>query len=189
MVDLMAGPNAPLTKAFIFCGWRTITVDWLIDASHDLSHPLRQASLHEQLQDAAFLFAVLDCSTKSRAREIPITFSDGRPGPPPLRSKQHPEGLPNLSGRNKERVATDNAACHWVLDEIQALAQRGGGSRQLAPLGVTQGARDDADGALAGHHLFSLLLRRRTSQAPAAPPQYRGDQSVADPALQPCPCP
>ena len=37
MVDLMAGPNAPLTKAFIFCGWRTITVDWLIDASHALS--------------------------------------------------------------------------------------------------------------------------------------------------------
>ena len=94
MVDLMAGPNAPLTKAFIFCGWRTITVDWLIDALHDLSHPLRQASLHEQLQDAAFLFAALDCSAKSRAREIPITFSDGRPGPPPLRSKQRPEGLP-----------------------------------------------------------------------------------------------
>lgn len=53
MVDLMAGPNAPLTKAFIFCGWRTITVDWLIDASHDLSHPLRQASLHEQLQPSS----------------------------------------------------------------------------------------------------------------------------------------
>ena len=114
MVDLMAGPNAPLTKAFIFCGWRTITVDWLIDASHDLSHPLRQASLHEQLQEAAFLFAALDCSTKSRAREIPITFSDGRPGPPPLRSTHYPEGLPNLSGRRKERVETDNAACHWV---------------------------------------------------------------------------
>ena len=50
-----------------------------------------------------------------------------------LRSKQHPEGLPNLSGRNKARVATDNAACHWVLDEIQALAQRGGGSIRENP--------------------------------------------------------
>ena len=48
MADLMAGPNAPLTKAFLFCGWECITVDWLIDPSHDLANPLRQASLHEQ---------------------------------------------------------------------------------------------------------------------------------------------
>ena len=30
-------------------------------------------------------------------------------------------------------MATDNAACHWVLDEIQALAQRGGGSIRENP--------------------------------------------------------
>ena len=33
------------TKPFYFCGWRTVTVDWLLDPSHDLSNPIRQASL------------------------------------------------------------------------------------------------------------------------------------------------
>ena len=42
MADLMAGPNAPLTKAFISCGWRCLTVDWLLDDSHDLSDERRQ---------------------------------------------------------------------------------------------------------------------------------------------------
>ena len=63
-VDLMAGPNAPLMKAFIFCGRQVITM------------ALRQKSLHAQLQEATFLFAALDCSSKSRAWN---TFSDGRP--------------------------------------------------------------------------------------------------------------
>ena len=79
MADLMAGPNAPLTKAFLFCGWSAITVDWLLDPSHDLANPQRQKSLRTQLQDVCFIAAALDCSTKSRAREIPRVFQDGRP--------------------------------------------------------------------------------------------------------------
>ena len=50
MADLMAGPNAPLTKAFISCGWQCITVDWLLDDSHDLSDERRQRSLSKQLE-------------------------------------------------------------------------------------------------------------------------------------------
>ena len=50
MADIMSGPTAPLTKAFLFCGWRCLPVDWLIDPTHDLAHPARQASLSEQLQ-------------------------------------------------------------------------------------------------------------------------------------------
>lgn len=122
MADLMAGPNAPLTKAFLFCGWRCITVDWLLDSSHDLSHPLRQQSLHQQLQAVDCICAAMDCSTKSRAREIPRTFDDGRPAPRPLRSTEFPEGLPDLTAAEEARVQTDNSACSFVLDEIQALA-------------------------------------------------------------------
>jgi len=38
MADLYAGPNTPLSKAFIFCGLETISVDWMLDSSHDLSN-------------------------------------------------------------------------------------------------------------------------------------------------------
>ena len=57
MADLMAGPNVPLTKAFLWRGWRTLTVDWLLDPAHDLSNPHRQASLEEQLKEADFVAA------------------------------------------------------------------------------------------------------------------------------------
>ena len=87
MVDLMCGPNMPLAKAFLFCGWRVLPIDWSLDSGHDLSNPLRQQALEAPLRSAAFTAAALDCSTKSRAREIPRTFADGRPGPKPLRSE------------------------------------------------------------------------------------------------------
>lgn len=133
MADLMAGPKAPLSKAFLWCGRACITVDWLLDPSHDLSHPLRQASLHEQLQDVCFISAAMDCSTKSRAREIPRQFADGRPAPKPLRSEQYPEGLPDLPSADAKRVQVDNTACAFVLEEIQQLVLRGGASVRENP--------------------------------------------------------
>ena len=129
----MSGPNVPLTKAFIFCGWRCITVDWLLDPSHDLADPARQASLAAQLRTVDFIGAAMDCSTKSRAREIPRQFDDGRPAPQPLRSVEFPEGLPNLRHSDQVRVHTDNIACKFLLDQIQVLADRGGASVRENP--------------------------------------------------------
>ena len=133
MADLMSGPNAPLTKAFLFCGWRCITVDWLLDPSHDLANPVRQDSLATQLQAVDFIGAAMDCSTKSRARETPRNFDDGRPAPQPLRSVEFPEGLPNLRSSDQARVHTDNVACRFLLDQIQLLADRGGASVRENP--------------------------------------------------------
>ena len=133
MADLMSGPTAPLTKAFLFCGWQCLPVDWLLDPSHDLSHPLRQPSLAEQLAHVDFICAAMDCSTKSRAREIPRVFDDGRPAPRPLRSVEFPEGLPNLSPSEQSRVDTDNRATSFILDQIQRHAERGGGSVRENP--------------------------------------------------------
>ncbi|CAE7039628.1 unnamed protein product [Symbiodinium sp. CCMP2592] len=127
LADLMSGPEMPIAKAFLWCGWRVLPVDLLIDPSHDLADARRQKSLEDQLQDAAFLFAALDCSTKSRAREIPRVFEDGRAAPGPLRSGRYPEGLPSLSGAEAERVRRDNAACSWVLQQMQKVHARGGG--------------------------------------------------------------
>ena len=115
------------------CGWETISVDWMLDRSHDLSNRLRQQSLHEQLQSVCFIAAALDCSTKSRAREIPRDFGDGRPPPRPLRSEQHPLGLPELTGSQQQRVEQDNAAASFVLSEIDQLVDRGGGSVRENP--------------------------------------------------------
>ena len=133
MADLYSGPNIPLSKAFIFCGWETISVDWMLDRSHDLSNTLRQQSLHVQLQSVCFIAAALDCSTKSRAREIPRDFGDGRPPPKPLRSENHPLGLPELTGSQRTRVEQDNAAASFVLSEINQLVDRGGGSVRENP--------------------------------------------------------
>ena len=133
MADLMAGPNAPLTKAFISCGWRCITVDWLLDPSHDLADERRQQSLSCQLEEVIVIAAVIDCSTKSRAREIPRRFEDGRPAPGPFRSEVYPDGLPTLSGRDAKRVDIDSKACNYVLKEIQKLRGRGGGSVRENP--------------------------------------------------------
>ena len=60
----------------------------LLDPSHDLADERRQQSLSRQLEEVIFIAAAIDCSTKSRAREIPRRFEDGRPapGPPPRRA-------------------------------------------------------------------------------------------------------
>ena len=98
----MSGPGAPVSKALLWCGWRVMPIDILLDPTHDLSDATRQAILSEQLQEADCIMAALDCSTKSRAREIPLHFSDGRPGP--KRSSEHPEGLPGLNPRDAAMV-------------------------------------------------------------------------------------
>ena len=45
----------------------------------------------------------------------------------------YPDGLPTLLGRYAQRVDTDNKACNYVLEEIQKLRDRGGGSVRENP--------------------------------------------------------
>ena len=40
MLDIMSGPNAPLCKAFKFCGWLAEPVDYLIIAEQDVADPI-----------------------------------------------------------------------------------------------------------------------------------------------------
>ena len=108
-------------------------MDIKLDASHDLSNPLRQDSLREQLGQVDFIAAAFDCSTKSRAREIPRPFQDGRPAPKPLRSEALPEGLAGLSKKDQARVDQDNKACAFVLRAIQDAAERGAGAVRENP--------------------------------------------------------
>ena len=108
MVDVFSGPNAPLASAFRMCGWQSETLDREIRASDDLNSTARQRKLAIQMKSATFVAVAFDCSTKSRVREIPREFEDGRRAPGPLRSEDHPEGLPSFQGAEKKRVEQDN---------------------------------------------------------------------------------
>lgn len=48
-------------------------------------------------------------------------------------TEAYPDGLPNLSSRDAKRVEVDNKACAYVLQEIQRLHGRGGGSVRENP--------------------------------------------------------
>ena len=50
-----------------------------------------------------------------------------------MRTDAFPEGVPSLSDRDRKRVETDNKACYFILDEIQQLHDRGGGSIRENP--------------------------------------------------------
>ncbi|CAE7301108.1 unnamed protein product [Symbiodinium sp. KB8] len=75
----------------------------------------------------------LDCSTKSAIREIPLKFESGRPTPRPLRSHEHPMGLPGLNISDQRPVSKDSCACKFVLDEQQKILERGGGAIRENP--------------------------------------------------------
>ncbi len=101
MLDLYCGPNAPLAKAFNWCGWRVVTP---VDLERDAE---RQAIAGFFLQTSCIASA-MSCATKSRARER-------QPGPPPLRSVEFPHGLPDLSNRNLLRVSQDNFSSDYAI--------------------------------------------------------------------------
>ena len=59
------------------------------------------------------------CGTMSRAREIPLPQwlkDKGIPEPYPLRSTQHPQGLPGLDGTDLIKVQKANALAAFTCD-------------------------------------------------------------------------
>ena len=101
---------------------------WIGHCIRPMTSPTRSdRSLSGNSSRMQFPAAALDCSTKSRAREIPQDLGDGKPCPRPLRSDRYPEGIPDLPMADQLRVSKDNLACSFVLAELQALADQGGG--------------------------------------------------------------
>ena len=103
MVDIMSGPNYPLARAFEMAGWRTFAIDLLFGENHDLSNISNQMSMRKQFTQADFICAAIDCSDKSRIREIPIKQADRKFMPGPVRSEEFPMGLPCRSSRGMTR--------------------------------------------------------------------------------------
>ena len=112
--------------------FRTISVDW-VGNKHvnkvpiiklDLSKESDQAIVWKLLDDndIAFVHIGPPCGTFSRAREkaLPKRMRQrGYKGPPPLRSLNHPEGLPDLEGINAVKVAKANVLTNFACEIAQ----------------------------------------------------------------------
>lgn len=73
------------------------------------------------------IFAAPPCGTCSLARTIPVRLKSGKvvPGPPPLRSKFRPNGLPGLSFTNRLRVSKTNQLYHFLAEVALSCIARG----------------------------------------------------------------
>ena len=98
ILDLFSGVNAPLTKAFLWCGWQAVTpIDLEIDVELDVTSPSVLRSRRPLCM----------CSHKLPSFQPPchvlpnlIRAREKRPGPLPLRSEKFPRGLPTLSPKD-----------------------------------------------------------------------------------------
>ncbi len=133
MVDIMSGPNFPLAKAFEMSGWRIRAADLLFSKEHDLLKLDKQEVIRKHPKQADFIWAAMDCSDEKSIREIPRKHVDGRPMPRPLWSEDFPMGIPELQGRDKERVAASNAASEFILGESKLHQSTGGCSGRKNP--------------------------------------------------------
>ena len=112
LLDVFSGVHAPLSKAFLWCQWEIITpIDIEIDQDLDVSRPAVRRAIQAVLPRVATIAGAMSWATKSRAREK-------RPGPPPLRSEEHPRGLPGLDEGQQARVdaATTPVITCWLYN-------------------------------------------------------------------------
>ena len=72
----------------------------------------------------------MDCSTKSRIREIALP---GMRAPQPLRSERRPRGLPTLSPEQAQRVETGNEASDFQLAVQHVMDPHGRGAFRENP--------------------------------------------------------
>ena len=93
----------------------------------DLCDPQGIALLHQWLahEYVVGIFLAPPCGSASRARQIPLRGRRGSQyGPRPLRDDDHPNGLPNLTMQEKQRVSRANKLYHltavladWAIAE------------------------------------------------------------------------
>ena len=134
-VEIFAG-RASYSRAAIQAGLRVVSVDHKVDqpfapiVALDLTSNSGISILWDILS-APGLGAVhlgLPCGTSSRARELPIPRAmreAGVPEPPPLRSAEHPLGLPNLAPHHQSRVTSANRLYALAIEIILWCYTRG----------------------------------------------------------------
>ena len=135
VVEVFAG-SCRLSKACKDVGFRATAVDKLTSRSEnftvyqcDLGDPLQLKLLKEYLVAEADSLVhahfARSCGTASRAREKRIPNVPLHTQPRPLRSDEHPEGLPNLSPQEAERVRLANISYDATMELIDLLVELG----------------------------------------------------------------
>ena len=135
VVEIFAG-SCRLSKACKDVGFRATAVDKIKSRSEnftvyqcDLGDPLQLKLLKEYL--AAEVDSLVhahfapSCGTASRAREKRIPNVPLHRQPRPLRSDEHPEGLPHLSPNEAERVRLANLSYDATMELISLLVDLG----------------------------------------------------------------
>ena len=121
--DMFCGPNAPISLALRWCGWRVTSVDLLYGTHCDLGVPENQQRYSKELEAADATFWAPACETLTRARERPIP---GHPNPPrPLRSAAYVRGLSGLAVKDQERVQKANKFIDFMWHEVRQGAETG----------------------------------------------------------------
>lgn len=106
--DLLSGPRFSLSVAFQWAGWKVLhPVDFALGPEFDLTSVSTQHAVANVLPSVSLYSCAMDCSTKSRIREIPLA---GKSAPRPLRSEDHPRGCPGLPAGLQSRVDSDTCS-------------------------------------------------------------------------------
>ena len=131
-IEICAG-SAVLSSAIHHIGLQTLSIDHEFNRfeAHAAITQLELGieSSWESLSDlvregrVVCVHAGPPCGTCSKARGIPL--ADGTPGPPPLRSHAHPDGMPGLRPWDQHKVTAANrlyaglAAFAWELIQLE----------------------------------------------------------------------
>ena len=93
--------------------------------SFDATDPSVQRAIGQVLPTVHLSAAAIDCSTKSRIREIPLPGA--KRAPKPLRSQVLPRGLRSIRGRDAERIAADITCSDFLFATQHVLRAHGRG--------------------------------------------------------------
>ena len=131
-LDLLSGPRFPLSIAFQWAGWNVLQpIDYEISSEFDVTSPRVQQAIAESLPKVHVVSCALDCSTKSRIREIPLPGP--QPAPRPLRTLAHPRGAPGLPQHLHDRVRRDNLCADFLLAVQYLMVDKGRGAFRENP--------------------------------------------------------
>ena len=130
VVEIFAG-SCNFSSTAVSMGFQSIAVDhvpakrWHV-LQLDLREPGAQQLLLSTLRCLLPALVVLapPCGTASRARDIPA-YSNGKRIAHPLRSGQHPDGLPSLQGHDLARVTSANSLYAFTAAVAGMCSQHG----------------------------------------------------------------
>eukprot|EP00438_Fugacium_kawagutii_P003196 Skav218041 [mRNA] locus=scaffold214:640892:642988:+ [translate_table: standard] len=172
-LDLLSGPNYPLSVAFKWAGWNVLQpVDFALGSQFDITLDSTQQAIADALPTVSLVSCAMDCSTKSKIRDIPLA---GRNAPKPLRSVDHPRGRPGLPSALQERVRQDNLCSDFVLAVQYVMNRNQRGALRENPRNshhwidpveqfVTPSSTGDSDWGVWDYDACCLFASRRKKQ-------------------------